>query len=154
MKRLASFGCIVAILLTAMPATARASIAVVKGELYNQSDACVWITYYWSYKSEAHWRIGASGWVAPGHRDARFSEIFNFPSLGPQVRIRTQVMSTANGACTGDTGRPDIQLQFNFSPKGLSKTEYCKAGAKLVGSRSAGYRLESWSSFDPSGECS
>ena len=128
--------------------------AVAKGELYNQSDACVWVTYSWSYKSEAHWRNAASGWVPPGRRDQRFSEMFRFPGLGPQVRIRAEVMSTANGACTGSKGRPDVRVQYNLSPPRLRKTEYCSVGARLTGSKAGGYKLEKWSSLGEPGRCS
>jgi len=107
--------------------------------LNNNSDACVWVTYYWSYRSEAHWRIGRSGWVRPLAQDQYFVR-FNHTNLGPQLRIRTQVMSTVNGACTGNTGRPDIETKFNFSP--IAKQSYCDARARLVGSKAHGYRLE------------
>lgn len=111
--------------------------------LDNKSDACAWLTIYWSYKSEAHWRIAGGSnrprWVAPGqHWGGR--ERFNHPLLGPQIRARAEVMSTANGKCTGSKGRPDIRTQMNLSPKGPGMD--CSATAELTGSRAANnYRI-------------
>lgn len=111
--------------------------------LNNKSDACAWVTIYWSYKSEAHWRIAGGSnrphWVKPGQRWGG-REKFNHPLLGPQIRTRAEVMSTANGACTGSRGRPDIQTQINLSPHGPGRD--CSADAELTGNRSANnYRI-------------
>lgn len=109
----------------------------------NKSDSCAWITIYWSYKSEAHWRIAGGSnrprWVASGQRWSS-RERFNSPMLGPQIRTRAQVMSTANGQCTGKTGRPDITTQINLSP--LRPGSDCSAHTELSGTRSANnYRI-------------
>ncbi|HEX5275645.1 MAG TPA: hypothetical protein VFW34_10255 [Candidatus Rubrimentiphilum sp.] len=110
--------------------------------MVNKSDACAWVTFYWSYKSEAHWRIAGGSnrprWVAPGQRFGG-RERFNHPLLGPQVRTRAEVMSTANGQCTGNRGRPDLTQQINLSPKGPGRD--CSADTELLGSRSTNYRL-------------
>lgn len=111
--------------------------------MQNKSDSCAWITIYWSYKSEAHWRIAGGSnrprWVGAGQSWSS-RERFNHPLLGPQVRTRAQVMSTANGQCTGKTGRPDITTQINLRPSGPGID--CSAHTELTGNRSANnYRI-------------
>lgn len=110
--------------------------------MVNHSDACAWVTFYWSYKSEAHWRIAGGGnrprWVAPGQRFGG-REKFNHPVLGPQIRTRAEVMSTASGQCTGSKGRPDLTRQINLSPGGPGRD--CSADTELHGSRTTSYRL-------------
>jgi hypothetical protein len=144
--------CFLAVFVAAMPQAAFARSANVTFRFHNGSDACAWVTAYWSYKSEAHWRIVGGGsrprWVAP-RSNATFSENFNHSTLGPQMRIRTQVMSTANGACTGRNGRPDVTTQVNLSiePKNAidrPRAARCDPQASLNGNRSSGYKLESW----------
>jgi hypothetical protein len=67
----------------------------------NQSDRAVWVTVYWSYKSQATWHIyDKSGnrprCVLKGASWSAWSGPFNHPSLGPQIRFRTQVMNAVN----------------------------------------------------------
>jgi len=68
-------------------------------DLRNHSDACAWITVYWSYKSQATWHI--VGGSSRPRFVARFdswsgSENYNHPSLGPQIRFRAQVEKSAS----------------------------------------------------------
>ena len=145
--------CLLAFLAAALPQAAFARSANVTLRFYNGSDACAWVTAYWSYKSEAHWRIVGGGsrprWVGP-RSNFTFNEKFNHSTLGPQMRIRTEIMSTANGACTGSTGRPDIQTQLNLSiePKNaldMPGPARCDPSVFLNGTRSSGYKLSSQS---------
>jgi len=140
---------LLAVLVAGLPQAASARSANVTFRFNNSSDACAWVTAYWSYKSEAHWRIVGGGsrprWVAP-RSNATFTENFKHSTLGPQMRIRTQVMSTANGACTGRDGRPDLTTQVNLSiePKpaiDMPRAARCEPSAFLNGSRTAGYKL-------------
>ena len=67
----------------------------------NHSDRSVWVTVYWSYKSQATWHIlGQSGnrprCVAKGSSWSAWSGPFNHPSLGAQVRFRAQIMNPVN----------------------------------------------------------
>lgn len=75
----------------------------------NHSDACAWITVYWSYKSQASWHIvGGSntprfierygGWLG--------GENYNHPSLGPQIRFRAEVQKSAR---CGSGTRSDVR---------------------------------------------
>lgn len=143
--------CLLAVFLAALPQAALARSANVNARFYNQSDACAWVTAYWSYKSEAHWRIVQGGsrprWVAP-RSNFTFSESFKHSTLGPQMRIRTEIMSTANGACTGNRGRPDIQTTLNVSIKPMNAidmppTAQCRPSVFLSGTRSTSYKLDS-----------
>ena len=141
--------CLLAMFVAALPQIASARSANVALRFYNSSDSCAWVTAYWSYKSEAHWRIVQGGsrprWVAPRNNFV-FNESFNHSTLGPQMRIRTEIMSTANGACTGSKGRPDIQTTVNPSiePKNaidMPPAARCRPEVFLTGSRSAGYKF-------------
>ncbi len=102
----------------------------------NYSDACAWVTAYWSYKSEAHWRInggvGRPQWVAP-HRAMGGSVTFNFAENGPQVRILAEVRPSAQ--CSGSGGtRVQTQRDFKQFPERPSYN------LQLLGSRASGYR--------------
>ncbi len=102
----------------------------------NYSDACAWITAYWSYKSEAHWRInggpGRPQWVAPG-RTMGGGVVFNFAGNGPQVRILAEVRPSAQ--CSGSGGtRLQTQRDFKQFP------EHANYNLQLLGSRASGYR--------------
>lgn len=78
-------------------------------DLRNHSDACAWITVYWSYKSQATWHIVGGGarprfvgqfgsWL--GH------ENYNHPRLGPQIRFRAEVEKSAK---CGSGKRSDVR---------------------------------------------
>ncbi len=108
-----SLGCLILCASLAVPASAYCRVSWSEVTVYNYSKSCAWFTAYWSYKSEAHWRISAARWVAP-NGETRFSETFNNPALGPQWRIRAEVRSKNNGACRGSGGDPDISTQFNL----------------------------------------
>ena len=86
----------------------------------NYSDACASITTYWSYKSEAHWRInggpGHPQWLAPRRALGR-SVTFNFAENGPQVRILAEVRPSAQ--CNGSRGTR-VQTQAETSNNFLS----------------------------------
>lgn len=150
LKRFLVFILAVAIIGIPGPTVAQSSHGIPTGRQWiwvgvgvqNNSDACAWITVYWSYKSEAHWRIAGGDnrprWVHPGERWSS-RERFNSPLLGPQIRTRAQVMSTENGACRGTVGRPDIQTQINLSPNGPGRD--CSAFTHLNGSRSTSYQI-------------
>lgn len=109
---------------------------IVYYNVVNYSDACAWITTYWSYKSEAHWRInggpGHPQWLAP-HRALGGSVTFNFAENGPQVRILAEVRPSAQ--CNGSGGtRVQTQRDFKQFPERPSYN------VQLLGSRGSGYR--------------
>lgn len=71
---------------------------------YNLSDRCMWVTTYWSYTSEAHWRmVSGSQWVKPHSSSNEFREQFNQVTLGPQLKWRAEVRPTAT--CSGSGGQ-------------------------------------------------
>lgn len=141
-------GCLLVTLVASLPAMVLAGIpskAVSSVRVFNESDSCAWITAYWSYSSEAHWRISAARWLKPNSQ-TDFSETFNHPPLGPQWRIRAEVRSKDSGQCRGSGGDPDIQGQFNVhipSTSGMNPfpVVYCHDGATLRGSKSEGYKV-------------
>lgn len=99
----------------------------------NYSDACAWITTYWSYKTEAHWRIEKAQWLSPG-RSLGGHIGFNFAENTPQVRILAEVRPTAQ--CTGSGGtRVTTQRDFKQFPTHPSYS------VQLLGSRASGYRF-------------
>lgn len=141
-------GCLLTMLVASLPATVFAGLpskAHATIRVFNESDSCAWITAYWSYSSEAHWRISAARWLKPNSQ-TEFGETFNHPPLGPQWRIRAEVRSKDNGQCRGSGGDPDVQAQFNLhipSKSGMNPfpVVYCRDGATLRGSKSGGYRV-------------
>jgi len=134
----------VALLTLASPAMAGSQPAVryvaigfrldVYYSVYNRSDACAWITTYWSYKSEAHWRIDKARWVGP-HQSARGHIGFNFAENKPQVRQLAEIRPTAQ--CNGSGGRR-VQTQQDFR----QFPTHPSYQANLLGSKSSGYRWE------------
>src|SRR6478672_10371317 len=76
----------------------------------NYSDACAWITTYWSYKSEAHWRIEKAEWLSPHHTLNGHID-FNFAENTPQVRFLAEVRPTAE--CKGSGGKR-VMTQRDF----------------------------------------
>ena len=68
-------------------------------DLRNHSDACAWITVYWSYKSQTTWHIVGGNYrprfVARYESWSGF-ERYNNPRLGPQIRFRAEVEKGAN----------------------------------------------------------
>ena len=85
----------------------------IRWDWQNSSDKCAWVTTYWSYKSEAHWRIvsGSTFWVAPGKTGRYTQETFNQVTLTPQLRFRAEFPGGA--ACSGSDGR-NSQTQGDF----------------------------------------
>lgn len=111
--------CVVAALITQAPPRPAAGFekppapVIVIWRYSNRTSACAWVTTYWSYKSEAHWRIvsGSPRWVGPHSQSAEMSETFNHPTLTPQVKFRAEVRP--NAACSGSGGE-NVWLQRDF----------------------------------------
>lgn len=146
--------CAILALSIAVPASAYCNKSHSTVTVYNYSRSCAWVTAYWSYKSEAHWRISAARWVGP-NGETRFSETFNNPALGPQWRIRAEVRSKDNGACRGRGGDPDISTQFNLyqgqTGNGLTGVS-CKCSA-TVRINFAGYTGHDYKIYHNVGPC-
>ena len=106
----------------------------------NASDACAWITTYWSYKSEAHWRInggnGRPNWVAP-NGVLQGQIVFNYRGLTPQIRFLAEVRPSAQ--CSGSGGTRIGSSTKDFP---LTQQRGSHASGRLVGSRASGYRFE------------
>lgn len=106
----------------------------------NESDACAWVTTYWSYKSEAHWRInngnGRPNWV--GRNGVLQGQIvFNYRGLTPQVRFLAEVRPSAQ--CNGSGG---TRIGSSTKDYPLTQQKQSHAFGRLVGSRASGYRFE------------
>jgi len=148
MKIRLSLTCLVVAVIAMLPSAVAAGIpskAYGYMRVFNYSDSCAWVTAYWSYSSESHWRISAARWV-PANGQTDFYETFNHPPLGPQWRIRAEVRSKDGGACRGSGGDPDIQGQLDIhipSTQGPNPFPVvrCHNAASITGSRSEGYRV-------------
>ena len=138
------FGIVAALLTLASPSMAASQPQVrfvaigfrldVYYSVSNYSDACAWITTYWSYKSEAHWRIEKAQWLAP-NRTLKGHIGFNFAENTPQVRFLAEVRPSAQ--CTGSGGtRVRTQQDFKQYPTHPSYS------VQLLGSRASGYRFK------------
>lgn len=83
-----------------------ASALVYRLSIRNYTAPSVWVTIYWSYKSQAHWRIERA-FCLEKNRTSNQEVNFRTPELSPQVRVRGEVMSAAG--CkhprVGDTTR-------------------------------------------------
>ncbi|MGB6892301.1 MAG: hypothetical protein WBE25_12555, partial [Xanthobacteraceae bacterium] len=102
----------------------------------NASDACAWITTYWSYKSEAHWRInngkGRPNWAGP-NGVLQGQIVFNYRGLTPQVRFLAEVRPSAQ--CSGSGGTRIGSSTADFP---LGRQNQSHVFGRLVGSRASG----------------
>lgn len=60
----------------------------------NYTAPSVWVTIYWSYKSQAHWRIERA-FCLEKNKQSNVGINFSTPGLSPQVRVRGEVMKNA-----------------------------------------------------------
>lgn len=136
---------IAVVALAAFPLRATADNRVlVQWSVINRSDTCPWITAYWSYESEAHWRIvggkGRPNWLARNGSLPGF-ESFNHPPLTPQVRWRAEIPSPGDAKCHGSGGK-SVWAQRNFTKQGRIDMATLYRGAVIFeGSQATGYRL-------------
>ncbi|MGH7682765.1 MAG: hypothetical protein ACREMT_00340 [Vulcanimicrobiaceae bacterium] len=128
-----------ALLLVASPTMAQNRFTLVY-QVHNNSDACGWFTTYWSYKSEAHWRINQEGGghpqaLAPGAwMNGQIT--FNYRGLTPQVKVLVQLKDGAK--CVG-SGDHRIWTGVKDYPADTGDTR--QAVVRLTGSRASGYRF-------------
>ena len=107
--------------------------------LSNKSDACAWVTVYWSYKVQASWHIeggsAAPKWVAVnGYTTGNV--LFNHGPLGPQVRIQAEIPDGAT--CHGSDGTK-VEAKYNI-PYGEKRP--FQWIVTIEGSKSRGYRVD------------
>lgn len=144
----ATLAAIVTLTLSAgsVPATAQYERQMhVSWWLANQSDSCIWVTVYWSYESEAHWRIAGGpsrpNWVRPGGMH-RGGERFYHTPLTPQLRWRVEMPHPGNKNCSGKDGR-NFQTQRNFrrSNPNSQRLDTALAQVYFTGNKTSGYKL-------------
>ena len=109
--------------------------------LHNESDACAWVTVYWSYKAEAGWHIEHGGGAEPKFVDAggytRGNVVFNNGPMGPQVRIRAEMKSGGAKKCEGGTFS-DVETKYNIA---YGEKRPFMWTVTIEGSKSKGYRV-------------
>lgn len=108
---------------------------VVRWSYYNFSDRCAWVTSYWSYRSEAHWRmVSGSRWVAAHNgMSGDYVEKFNHATLVPQLKFRAEVRPSAT--CSGSGGQNIwAQVDIRRNTPVFESTNYQRYRIELLGS--------------------
>lgn len=128
----------IAIVVSAICTTTRVASAgqVLNVRVANESDRAVWYILFWSYRLKTGWEIENSFCVGP--KQSRIQSIvYNYPQLGPQVRLEAQVKRGAS-----DCGGPSDTVQkHTWEDKKDVFVYYSRLNADLVG-RDGDYHFE------------